>query len=363
MTIQAQRFGNGQSDIAIQPGKPIQKNQAHRKVRILSIDGGGIRGIIPATILAYLEDRLKKESANPEARLSDYFDFFAGTSTGGILVCAYLSPQKLSAQQALDLYLNHGQQIFNRPLKRKIRSLFGLADEKYSAKALEKILRDKLGAMTKLSEFAKPCLITAYNITDRKAVFFTSKEARRSASKDYKAWQVARATSAAPTYFEPAMVKTESNFLQPLVDGGVFANNPTMCAFIEARKTAFSHLMGNTMQPEDAMVVSIGTGSTEKPYQYEDMRKKGAIGWLRPIIDILMASNAETVHYQLKKLFQNDQQLSNYYRLEPGIHHAHSAIDNVKGENLAALHQAGLHFIDQNEEELNEIVRKLIEAG
>jgi len=75
--------------------------------KILSIDGGGIRGIIPGQILVALENKLKTKSGNPEARLSDYFDLFAGTSTGAILAASYICPgNQFSAQDALDLYLS-----------------------------------------------------------------------------------------------------------------------------------------------------------------------------------------------------------------------------------------------------------------
>jgi patatin-like phospholipase/acyl hydrolase len=83
---------------------PFQTRESANKtdtLRILSIDGGGIRGIIPATILWYLEERLQERTNNPEARLSDFFDFFAGTSTGGILVCNYLAPDPMNAKRPM----------------------------------------------------------------------------------------------------------------------------------------------------------------------------------------------------------------------------------------------------------------------
>lgn len=88
-----------------------------QKIKVLSIDGGGIRGIIPGTILTYVEKQLQTRSKNPGAKLADYFDLIAGTSTGGILTCCYLVPDengksKYSADFALDIYLNEGPQIF-----------------------------------------------------------------------------------------------------------------------------------------------------------------------------------------------------------------------------------------------------------
>src|SRR6201986_2029900 len=136
-----------------------------KKIRILSIDGGGIRGILPGTILTYLEKLLQKKS-NSDLKIGDYFDFIAGTSTGGILSCIYLVPDengkaKYSANDALELYLKNGKTIFNRTLLQK---------------ALYKLLTKYFGDET-LDRLIKPCLISSYEIADRRAVFFTSADA------------------------------------------------------------------------------------------------------------------------------------------------------------------------------------------
>lgn len=104
--------------------------RANRKphFRILSIDGGGIRGIIPGQILVMLENLLQKLTKKRNARIADYFDLIAGTSTGGILACAYLAPERgskrprFSAQEAVDLYLDRGDEVFDLSLwQRQIR--------------------------------------------------------------------------------------------------------------------------------------------------------------------------------------------------------------------------------------------------
>lgn len=72
--------------------RSVKQTETHRKLRILSIDGGGIRAVLPAMVLAALEEKIQNESGNPDARIVDYFDFFAGTSAGGILISLYLTP-------------------------------------------------------------------------------------------------------------------------------------------------------------------------------------------------------------------------------------------------------------------------------
>lgn len=332
-----------------------------KKIRVLSIDGGGIRGIIPGVIVSYIEKQLQKiEGA--DVRLSDYFDLLAGTSTGGILTCTYLVPDqegrpKYTAEQAVDIYLKQGGAIFDVGTWRKIKTGDGLFDEKYSAAALEDALLGYFGD-TKLSELLKPCLITSYDIRNRKAMFFNQADATKDIY-DFKVKDVARATSAAPTYFEPAHIKSLFGTQYPLVDGGMFANNPSMCAYSEARTMKFSAIHHHPTA-ENMMIVSISTGSEAKPYLYDEMKDKGVLGWIKPIIDILMSGNSETVDYQLKQIFDAANNGDDYYRLTPSIYNASPEMDNACEENLQALKEAGMQYVSQYSEMLDSIVEKLV---
>jgi uncharacterized protein len=118
-----------------------------KKIKILSIDGGGIRGILPGTILMQLEKILKKKDAGNSFKLGDYFDMIAGTSTGGILACIYLTPgengyAKYSAEDALNLYLKNGHIIFDRNLLEIISSGGGIFHEKYDTVSLDGFLKN-----------------------------------------------------------------------------------------------------------------------------------------------------------------------------------------------------------------------------
>jgi uncharacterized protein len=239
-------------------------------MNILSIDGGGIRGIIPGQVLVALEKRLQKKYNDPNKRIADVFDMIAGTSTGGILTCLYLCPglppndkrPRFTANQAVNLYLQNGDNIFDVSLFRKIETVEGLAGPKYAPDTLEGILKNYLGDL-KLSQFLKPCLITSYDITRRQAKFFNQADfAVQGPAKDFLARDVARATSAAPTYFAPANIQALDLQVYPLVDGGVFANNPTMCACVEA----FGY--DPNLKVTDLKVLSLGTGDTEQAYHY-----------------------------------------------------------------------------------------------
>lgn len=332
--------------------------------KILSLDGGGIRGIIPGQILIALEDRLQKQTQNPDARIANYFDFLAGTSTGGILAAICLCPSLndpskacFSAKQAVDLYIKNGHKIFDVPLWKKIQSLDGIADEKYDAEPIESCLDEYFGDI-KLSQLLKPCLITAYDIKRRETHFFAQHDyASKGDGLDFYVKDVCRATSAAPTYFEAALIKSISGVSYPLVDGGVFANNPSLCAYSEVRNAK------GLPTAKDMFIVSIGTGSENKSYDYDKAKGWGAIGWIRPVIDIMMAGNSETTHYHLTKMFLAGGNQRNYTRLQPAsLGSANPEMDDATEENIQALIEVGIETAQNCSDELNRIVDILLEG-
>ena len=333
----------------------------NRKVRILSIDGGGIRGIIPAVILNYIEKGLQRQSGNPNATLADYFDLVAGTSTGGILACYYLLPpvpdnpchSKYFASEAIDMYINYGKEIFNRKFLRK-----GIARKKYQIAGLEKVLNDSMGDIT-LAQSRKNCIITAYDVSARCAVFFTSPETRENKLKNYLMRDVARATSAAPTYFEMAAINSIGGATSYLIDGAVFAGNPTMCAMVEANKSVYEACANPTVN--DLYIVSVGTGKEDKKYDYNKAKDWGAIGWARPMLDILLSASAEVVHYHLRQLFRVAGCSNCYVRLEPKLDgKAKPEMDDASDENIRQLKDIGESFIKKHLEELDGIINRLV---
>ena len=333
--------------------------------RILSIDGGGIRGIIPGQILVALEGKLKTLDNNPDARIADYFDLIAGTSTGGILTCMYLSPSKdkkgrprFSAEKAVDLYLDRGDEIFDISFWQKVRSGGGITDEKYSEKELEEALDDYIGDL-KLSDLLKPCLVTSYDIKRRKGHFFRSHKAKIDEGYNFKLKEAARATSAAPTYFEVARVKADDNQVYPLIDGGVFVNNPTLCAYSEARTWKFDQTR-NKPKAANMVIFSIGTGGTDKSFEYKKAKNWGAVQWIVPIIDIMMSGVAETVDYQLKQIYDAVGKPEQYIRINPELGNANSDMDDASMKNLKALKEAGEQSAKKHEKELTKLAEMLI---
>ncbi|MEO6903121.1 MAG: patatin-like phospholipase family protein [Bacteroidia bacterium] len=332
--------------------------------RVLSIDGGGIRGILPGQILVELEKKLQKYANDSKVRIADYFDFFSGTSTGGILTCLYLCPDSknnnrplYSAQDAVNLYLKNGNQIFKRDLEQKIFSANGLLKEKYNGSIFEDLLKEYFKKL-KLSELLKPCLIPSYNIFQRDTHFFTQHDAKRTDSYDYYLYDVARGTSAAPTYFEPARVTSISGVSYPVVDGGVFANNPALCAYAEVCEHFKEE--NRSLTAADLFIVSIGTGSKKQSYDYDKAKGWGELGWVQPVMDIMMSGASETIDFQLKKIFGSANKSENYYRISPDIGEADTAMDNASSVNLNALKEAGIASAEKYDKDLEEIAHFLV---
>jgi len=225
--------------------------------KILSIDGGGIRGIFPAMFLANLEAELKSKGVK-QWQIYQQFDLICGTSTGGIIAIALALG--IPAKEIYELYLNNAGTIFGN--KRGFLGRF-----KYSAykrDALEKLVRDKFkkvnfGKDPRLGDCKTHVAIPIYDLMEGRPSVLKSKY-HEAFVRDYQipAYMAAMATSAAPTFFDPYSgsytdLKGLNQSFQNKIDGGVFANNPTLNGIVEAQK-AFN------LQLSDLSVLSIGTG-------------------------------------------------------------------------------------------------------
>lgn len=330
-------------------------------MRILSIDGGGIRGILPGMLLVALEKKLQERAKKPTARIADYFDLVAGTSTGAILCSAYVCPDatgnpKFSAQEAVNFYLQDGDEIFDVGIWKNITSLGGVSDEKYSATELERVLKTAFGD-TKLSELLKPTCFVAYDVSSRLPVIFKQHSAVAK-KRDFLVRDVLRGTSAAPTYFEAARIYSLPPLPQKyvLVDGGVVANDPALCAYSEAIK--FSNVAGI----KDMIIVSLGTGKKLQGYSYSEVKDWGPFGWAKPAIDIALEGGPQMTAYYLQQIASTVKN-AKYYRLQPELYGADPTLDNASRENLEQLHNAGPQNAAEFDKTLNEIAALLVSNG
>jgi patatin-like phospholipase/acyl hydrolase len=144
-----------------------------------------------------------------------------------------------------------------------------------------------------------------------------------------------------------------------LIDGGIYANDPTICAIIEAKKTGFGQ-SGEYPKISDMLVVSIGTGKVVKSYNYEKSKKWGVISWAIPVIDMLQSSSAEVVSYQVDKLFDSENCREQYIRIVPELYDVSHKMDDASPKNIARLRDAGRKYIANNSGQLDEIVQLII---
>ncbi|WP_417737025.1 patatin-like phospholipase family protein [Rosistilla oblonga] len=348
------------------------------KFVVLAIDGGGIRGLIPAQVLARCEALLKKMCPD-RCRISDHFDLVAGTSTGGILACGLLVPDdfdkadqdegdasddddsiersEYTANELVNLYMTYGPSIFESKMFDKLRSGGGWLDQKYLSPPIEAVLEEYFGNL-RLSELVKPCLITGYDLSRRKAHFFRQHSAKKKDSNDFLVRDVCRATSAAPTFFEPAYIESIAEIGFPLVDGGVFANNPALCAIAEAMNRFHRKI-------KDIHVLSLGTGSFTQSYDHILANDWGTGQWILPLIDILMSSAAETADFQVRQLFESVERSENYLRIDTSFNadnrlHPSCDLDDAREENLQLLKKFGRELADENEEDLERFLQQIV---
>jgi predicted acylesterase/phospholipase RssA len=303
------------------------------RLKVLSIDGGGIRGIIPALVLAEIERR----SGRPAAQT---FDLIAGTSTGGLLACALAKPDALPAEQLVALYEDEGPKIFSRSVFQRIRSAEGLIDEKYDARALEEVL-DRYLDTARLRDATTDIIVTAYDTERRAPEFFKSARAREDGDRDAPLREVARATAAAPTYFEPALVAG-----RPLIDGGVFAVNPGMCALAEVLRYT---------PDAEVVLISLGTGQLTRPFPYDEVKDWGLVEWARPLIDVVFDGASDVVDYQLAQLLSAQR----FFRFQTELIGASDDLDDASEANLRALRRTGERLIAERTDDLDAAVAAL----
>lgn len=330
--------------------------------RILSIDGGGIRGIIPGMFLVALEERLKTLTGNPNTHISEFFDFYSGTSTGGLLIALILCPDddepakpKYSTRDALNIYVNSGTDIFSTSNWRRFLSRFGLLSELYHEGTFERILDDYFKSI-KLSQLIKPSIFTAYNIELRKNHLFRQQKAiSHGDARDFYLKDVCRATSAAPTYFSVAEIFSIAGTRYPLVDGGVFAHNPAISALIEVLKSY------NTFKIDDIHILSLGTGIAKNAYKYEDFKRQWAISIGPALVDIMTSSSSESNDYFLRQLFKSVVKSKNYVRIEPiNLSSIESALDAASPSNIQKIISLADRMVSENEQILDDLAHDLI---
>ena len=334
---------------------------AGKRITVLSIDGGGVRGVIPSTILEFLEKTLQ-ELDGPDVALADYFDVIAGTSTGGLLTAMLTAPDangrpKFSAKKATETYIQEATVIFP-PLGMDLCGFRGLwrmlRGPRYSGNGLIKTVTRLVGEK-RLHETVTDVVIPSFDVANQQPVFFSSAHAKKDPLEDPTLAEVCRGTSAAPTYLPAVHFKTMNKSTNAyrefhLVDGGVVCNNPTSVAINQAIKELTATARGQssgrvdwTGTYGDLLVLSLGTGEKAVSYRAEKVAKWGVLGWLHngdgsvPLIEIFSNGSADMVDYNLSIIFDSHDSSPNYLRIQTDLDKVDGAIDNSSPSNMYQL--------------------------
>ncbi|MBE8998837.1 patatin-like phospholipase family protein [Nostoc sp. LEGE 12447] len=367
-----------QAQILTQEESPETMNtKARPKYKILSIDGGGIRGIIPALLLAEIERRTQKP-------IFSLFDLITGTSSGGILALGLTKPRlspdtsdnlpvaEYTAEALLQLFIEYGVEIFYEPL---FERLLGPLEDiflqpKYPSESKEEIFRQYFGNAL-LENNLKEVFVTSYDIEQRIPIFFTNKlEKQQIESKNFQKLcgsfsllDAALATSATPTYFAPHRLVNPHNsgIAYTLIDGGVFANNPAHLAILEAQISS-KRKAQKVLNTEDILVVSLGTGSLTSVYPYKEVKNWGLLQWGRPLLNIMFDGSSEVVAGELEQLFEpsDKEAKSFYYRFQTLLDSELEEIDNTKLQNTRQLQAIAHRLISNKSQQIDELCSLLL---
>ena len=278
-----------------------QHDSATRTYRILTIDGGGIKGVFAAALLAEFEKNL----GHP---IAEHFDLIVGTSTGGIIALGL--GLGLSAQELLEFYERNGPSIFAGRRRRTLRPLFAAKyDPTPLQDALDQAFGDKL-----LGDSRTRLVIPSLNLeTGEVHVFKTAHHSRFVRDYKEKAVDVALATAAAPTYFPTHSLSSG----EPLVDGGMWANNPMGVAAVEA--------VGLLEWPR-GQVKLLGVGCTESPLDTVNRPARGLVNyWAKRLVGTFMSGQSSSSIGTAQLLLGHD----NVHRISPRVGGSGYQLDGV----------------------------------
>ncbi|RZJ85853.1 MAG: hypothetical protein EOO20_19485 [Chryseobacterium sp.] len=306
--------------------------------KVLSIDGGGMKGLYSATILHKVEQELIRETGNQNARIVDYFDLICGTSTGGLIALAL--SLGISTKKICEFYSVHGPKIFKKPIRPigflRQTLFFG----KYSDKNLRGALEGILGK-NKIKDSRCLLCIPTYDFSHGTYEIFKYDHPEGNLNRDNELLMVdvALATSAAPTYFPIAEVAAHAN--RQYVDGGVWANNPSLIGYAEGIR----HFAGGDKQYDDIELLSISSlniASKQKPFS---RRQRSFAGWRSKLFEMSMIAQSEFAHIFLESLKTASQTPLRYLRISSpsvqSVHVAHIDLDKASKKSLTLMEQFG----------------------
>ena len=329
------------------------EEEKNKKFRILSIDGGGIRGLIPAKVLAELEAELQKEA--PEKKLYEYFDLICGTSTGAILAIGIALG--IPAKELAKFYEDNAKHIFPRFIFRFIPSKGrAFINAIYSNKKLLKLLREVYanangGSDPLLNDLKVKVCIPAFNGNNGAINVFKTKH-HPGYTRDYKlpAYHVAMSSASAPVYFPPHSFSFKNEFGEGtninMIDGGIFANNPALIGVFEATDKL-------DIAIGDVSILSFGTGE-KKQIIKRTWRPKNLFDWLFPhpkLVDLVLDTQAQITEQYLLFLQRALAKIGNtfsYLRIQHDMKGDNIELNSSKDKHIERMKSIGEELAKNN---------------
>ena len=319
---------------------------SEKPIRVLSIDGGGMRGIVPATILEAMEQETGEHIAH-------LFDVMVGTSTGSILSLGLNVPNeqgaaKYKATDFVDMYKDLGGTIFHQTRK-VLKILDGMTQPTYDPSGYEKLLEAYFGDASMadmICEVAAPSI----ELEDMNMHTFTKKNAQQGQEQNYYVRDVIRAATAAPTYFPSATLKSlDGSNSGTFVDAGVSTNNPGLLAIAEAE-------LLNTANPY--IFVSLGTGAITKPIDAIKARTWGELQWIKSIFDLQGDAQSSYTENVIQKILAARPH-SSYQRIQLDLHGLPTEMDDTKPAHLDQLRSAAQSYVADNHASIKALCARL----
>jgi patatin-like phospholipase/acyl hydrolase len=335
------------------------------KFCILSLDGGGLRGVVPLTILKTIEAKTGK-------RIHELFNFIAGTSTGGLITAAISIKNPIepttplyTLDDVMDVYVHRGNEIF--PERTKIGNLLHDAEDlfkpKFSDDGIKAVFTDVLKNYRML-DCLNDVMMCSYDLNNNVPLFFKSRAARNNIAQNALLYDVCRATSAGPSYLPSYEFVYPNDTEDPnrnCIDGGVYVNNPALAALVDFSKYHGQYLPSSVDEPDidydKVFVLSLGTGSYTGKVSNSDTMNKGEIYWAQQISDIMMRGVNRATDYEMCEMMVQE----NYLRLTIAIDtDVHSEITNSTSETTQYLVAATNDMLVQKDKDITAFLGKML---
>eukprot|EP00741_Cyanophora_paradoxa_P001197 tig00000459_g1155.t1 len=296
-------------------------------VRILAIDGGGTRGIIPAKLIEYIS----RKTGRP---IHELFDYVAGSSIGGILACGTFGVRDgrplMDSSNLVQELTDAMQRIFSKsPFSRAKAAVVGSRGPFLSPEPFEKLLAE-LGSGARLTDVAAFVLVTAFDIEERSPLVFSTAQALRSPAHNVRLCDIALATSAAPLLFPPARLHIPGIYTHKdygtFIDGWLVQNNPSLLAYAEAARV---------FPGRKVLLLNLGTGDADEPLSWAETRQWGALRWIEPLFQCMLGGANESAALAARQLLGDD-----FLRLSPRVPPEIDRMADASPANLTSLARA-----------------------